>query len=174
MANILTVYYSRKGQNYWGGSIKNQEKGNTEILAEAIQAAVGGDIFEVDTVKPYAEDYHTCTEEAAAELKANARPRLKAYMENLDSYDTIFVGFPNWWGTMPMPVFSFLERYDLNGKRIIPFCTNEGSGMGRSERDLKSICTGARVEKGLAVRGTECPSFGRKAADWARRMTDKN
>lgn len=174
MANILTVYYSRKGQNYWGGSIKNLEKGNTEILAEAIQAAVGGDIFEVDTVKPYAEDYHTCAEEAAAELKANARPRLKAYMESLDSYDTIFVGFPNWWGTMPMPVFSFLERYDLNGKRIIPFCTNEGSGMGRSERDLKSICTGARVEKGLAVRGTECPSFGRKAADWARRMTDKN
>ena len=167
MANILIVYYSRKGQNYFGGSIRNLEKGNTEIAAEFIQKAVGGDLFEVDTVKPYSTDYTTCTQEAQAELRRNARPELKKYLDSLDGYDTIFVGYPNWWGTMPMAMFTFLERYDLSGKRIIPFCTNEGSGMGSSERDLKKICTGAAVERGLAIRGCETAKSEKKIAQWA-------
>ena len=168
MANILIVYYSRKGQNYFGGSIRNLEKGNTEIAAEFIQKAVGGDLFEVDTVKPYSTDYTTCTQEAQAELRRNARPELKKYLDSLDGYDTIFVGYPNWWGTMPMAMFTFLERYDLSGKRIIPFCTNEGSGMGSSERDLKKICTGAAVERGLAIRGCETAKSEKKIAQWAK------
>ena len=168
MEHILIVYYSRKGQNYWGGSIRDLPKGNTEIVAEMIQKAVGGDLFEVDTVKPYSADYTTCTQEAQAELKANARPELKAYLDSLDGYDTIFVGYPNWWGTMPMAMFTFLERYDLSGKRIIPFCTNEGSGMGGSERDLKKVCTGAAVERGLSVRGCEAAKSEKKVSDWAK------
>ena len=168
MANILIVYYSRKGQNYYGGSIRNLEKGNTEIAAEFIQKAVGGDLFEVDTIKPYSADYTTCTEEAQAELRRNARPELKKYLNSLDNYGTIFVGYPNWWGTMPMAMFTFLERYDLSGKRIIPFCTNEGSGMGSSERDLKKICIGAAVERGLAIRGCETAKSEKKIAQWAK------
>lgn len=170
MSRILIVYYSRKGENYWGGSIKKLVKGNTEIVAETIAEAVGGDLFEVDTVKPYSEDYHTCTEEAKRELNANARPELKKYMDSLDGYDTIFVGYPNWWGTMPMAMFTFLEKYDLGGKKIVPFCTNEGSGMGRSETDLKKICTGASVEKGLAVRGSAVEKSGKKVSEWAKRF----
>ena len=168
MENILIVYYSRKGQNYWAGSIRNLEKGNTEIVAEMIQEAVGGDLFEVDTVKPYSADYTACTQEAQAELKSNARPELKKYLDSLDGYDTIFVGYPNWWGTMPMAMFTFLEHYGLSGKRIIPFCTNEGSGMGSSERDLKKICTGATVERGLSIRGCEAAKSEKKVSDWAK------
>ena len=169
MANVLTVYYSRKGENYFGGTIRSVAKGNTEILAEAISEAVGGDLFEIDTVKPYSTNYTTCTEEAQEELRANARPELKELLADLSGYDTIFVGYPNWWGTCPMAVFSFLEHYDLAGKRILPFCTNEGSGMGHSERDLAKVCTGATVEKGLAICGSDAAKSAAKAADWAKK-----
>lgn len=168
MENILICYYSRKGENYFGGAIKNLPKGNTEIVAEMICDAVGGDLFEIDTVKPYSKDYHTCTAEAQEELRADARPELKEYLDDMDDYDTIFVGYPNWWGTMPMAMFTFLEHYDLTGKTIIPFCTNEGSGMGRSESDLKRICQGAKIEKGLAIRGSEASKSGKKVSDWAK------
>lgn len=93
MANLI-VYYSRKGENYWNGSIKNLSKGNTERVAEFIQNAVGGDLFEVETVKEYAQDYYKCIEEAKQELREKARPDLKEYLGNLDEYDTIFVGYP--------------------------------------------------------------------------------
>ena len=110
-------------------------------------------IFEVDTIKPYSESYNTCIEEAKAELRANARPEIKAYPPDFESYDTIFIGYPNWWGTMPMCMFTLLEKYDFTGKTVIPFCTNEGSGMGGSERDLKNICRGATIKAGLSIRG---------------------
>jgi flavodoxin len=103
-------------------------------------------------------------------LKSNARPELKSYLDSLAEYDTIFVGFPNWWGTMPMAMFTFLERYDLSGKKIVPFCTNEGSGMGISERDLKRICVGATVEKGLPIRGSDAVKSLQKATDWAKKF----
>lgn len=173
MSKILIVYYSRKGENYWGGSIKNLSKGNTETMAEMIQKAVGGDLFEVDTVKPYSSDYHICTEEAKAELRSNARPELRRYLDSLDGYDTIFVGYPNWWGTMPMAMFTFLEHYDLGGKKIIPFCTNEGSGMGSSEQDLKKICAGAEVKKGLALRGSETANSESRVTEWAKKIIDE-
>ena len=168
MSNLI-VYYSRRGQNYWNGSIKNLKKGNTEIVAEFIQRAVGGDLFEVETVKPYAEDYYACIDEAQKELRSSARPEIKRYPENLDGYDVIFVGYPNWWGTMPMAMFTLLEKYDLSGKKIIPFCTNEGSGMGSSERDLKKICIGAEVVKGLSIHGAEAAQSEKQVAEWARK-----
>ena len=171
MSKPLIVYYSRKGENYCAGSIRNLKKGNTEVVAEIIAGITGGDLFEVDTVKQYSPDYHACTEEAKAELRENARPELKRYIDNLDRYDTIFVGYPNWWGTMPMAMFTFLEHYDLSGKRIIPFCTNEGSGMGSSERDLKKICKGAEIESGLAIRGTDAANSRDKVEVWVKKLT---
>lgn len=170
MSKTLIVYYSRKGENYVNGSVKSLAKGNTEVVAEMIAGLTGGDLFEIDTVKPYAADYYTCIEEAKAELQRNARPELKAYPDSLDGYDTIFVGYPNWWGTMPMPVFTFLEHFDLTGKRILPFCTNEGSGMGSSERDLKRICKGAKVESGLSIHGAEAANSRSKVEAWVRNL----
>ena len=96
-AKNLIIYYSRKGENYWNGSIRNIAKGNTEIVAEFIQKAVGADLFEVDTLKPYSTDYTTCTQEAQQELRTGARPELKKYLDSIDDYDNIFVCGPCWW-----------------------------------------------------------------------------
>ena len=93
MSKALIVYYSRKGENYWNGSIKNLEKGNTEIVAEMIAEQTGGDLFEVETVKEYPADYYACIEEAKAELREKARPELKGYVDNLARYDTVFLGY---------------------------------------------------------------------------------
>ena len=166
----LIAYYSRKGENYWAGSVKNLEKGNTERVAEFVQEATGGDLFEIETVKVYDADYYKCIDDAKAELQADARPELKAYPESLDAYDTIFLGYPNWWGTCPMCVFTFLEHFDLTAKRIIPFCTNEGSGMGGSEKHLKKVCKGAVVEKGLSITGNQAAQSHDAVVAWARSM----
>ena len=170
MPNILIAYYSRRGENYWDGQIVSLAKGNTEVVAGMIQKVVGGDLFEIDTVKPYPADYTACTEVAQEELRCNARPELKNYLESLAGYDTIFVGFPNWWGTCPMAVFTFLEHYDLTGKKIIPFCTNEGSGMGSSERDLKKVCTGAEVLNGLQIRGYKAVQSEAVVVQWEEKF----
>lgn len=170
MCKTMIVYYSRTGENYWNGSIKNLEKGNTETVAEMVADMTGGDLFEVETVKTYPEDYYQCIDEAKAELQRGDRPEVKAYADDLEDYDTIYVGYPNWWGTMPMVMFTFLEHYDLSGKRIIPFCTNEGSGMGGSERDLKKICKGAKVEKGFSIHGAEAAQSRSKVEAWVRKM----
>lgn len=166
MSKTLIVYYSRKGENYWNGSIKTLSKGNTEIVAEMIADFTGGDLFEVDTVKAYPADYYACIDAAKKELREGARPELKNTLDDLDGYDIIFVGYPNWWGTMPMAMFTFLEQADLSGKRILPFCTNEGSGMGSSERDLKKICKGADVARGLSIHGAEAASSRSKVESW--------
>lgn len=164
----LIAYYSRKGENYWAGNIKVLAKGNTERVAEFVAEATGGDLFEIRTAGDYSESYMECIEEAKAELQADVRPELMEYPESLDAYDTIFVGYPNWWGTCPMCVFTFLEHFDLTGKRVIPFCTNEGSGMGESERDLKRACKGATVEKGLSVTGNRAADSRDKVVAWAK------
>ena len=169
MANLI-VYYSRKGQNYWNGSIVDLAKGNTERVAEFVQKAVGGDLFEIETVREYSRDYMTCTREAKDELTGGARPELKRWPDSLDAYDTIFVGYPNWWGTMPMCVYTFLERYDLSGKRIVPFCTNEGSGLGSSERDIRNACPGAIVKPGLSIHGGSAASAEKRVAEWAQKI----
>lgn len=169
MSKILIVYYSRKGENYWNGSIRSIAKGNTERVAEFIHKAVGGDLFEIDTVRRYSDKYMTCIEEAKQELREKARPEIKAYPDNFDEYDTFFIGYPNWWGTMPMCMYTLLEHYDLTGKTIIPFCTNEGSGMGGSERELKKLCKGAVIKPGLSIHGAEAKQSENKAAQWAKR-----
>ena len=169
---ILIAYFSRSGENFWNGTVKNLKKGNTEIVAEFIQKAVGGDLFKIETVKPYSDDYYTCTEEAQAELRKNARPELKNYPSTIDKYDVIFIGYPNWWGTMPMPVFTLLEKFDFAGKKIIPFCTNEGTGIGSSEWDLIRTCVGAQVESGISIHGAEAAESERMVAEWAKRAIE--
>jgi flavodoxin len=149
----LIAYYSRKGQNYVNGDIVDLPVGNTEIAALIIQATTGGDLLHLETVKEYPEDYGRTTDVAREELRQNARPKLKDQPKSVDGYDTVFLGYPNWCGTAPMPVFTFLESYDFSGKTIIPFCTHEGSGMGRSESDIRKACPGAKVLGGLAIRG---------------------
>ena len=170
MAKNLILYYSRKGENYWNGSVKNIEKGNTEIVAEFIQKAVGGDLFEVDTVKPYADDYYVCIEEAKKELRENARPAIKQSLNSIDEYDNIFVCGPCWWGTFPMAMFTQLEKLNFSGKKVMAVMTHEGSGLGSCERDLKKICVGATFGKGLAVHGADASKSESAVASWAGKV----
>ena len=169
MSKNLIIYYSRKGENYWNGSIRSIPKGNTEIVAEFIQKAVGGDLFEIETVQEYSTDYMTCTREAQDELHANARPELKKYLDSIDEYDNVFVCGPCWWGTFPMAVFTQLEKLDWTGKHVMAVMTHEGSGLGSCERDLKKICTGATFGKGLAVHGAEAAQSESSVASWAKK-----
>ena len=168
MSKSLVVYYSRKGGNYFPGGIKSIEKGNTEIAAEFVAKAVDADLFEIEPVKPYSDDYNTCCDEAKAELKANARPAIKAFMDDFDAYDTIFVCYPNWWGTIPMCVLTFLDHYDLSGKTIAPLCTNEGSGLGNSVTDLKRNYPSAVFADGFALRGHQAAKSENAIAKWAK------
>ena len=169
MAKNLIIYYSRKGENYVNGSIVDLKKGNTEICAEFIQKAVGGDLFEIQTVNEYSADYHKCTEEARKELKENARPELKKYLEEISDYNNIFVCGPCWWGTYPAAVFTQLERLDFTGKKVMALMTHEGSGLGSSERDLRKICKGAIFGSGIAVHGADAEKAESAVADWAKK-----
>ena len=168
MSNVLVVFYSRKGENHMPGGIRVREKGHTAYAAEYIQKALDADIFEIDTVKPYAANYRECCVQAVAEAKANARPEIKGYVADLSQYDTIFVCFPCWCGTAPMCVFTFLEHYDLTGKKIIPLCTNEGSGLAKAPKDLEASCPGSSVAPGLSVRGHQVKDSEAIIAAWAK------
>ncbi len=152
---ILIAYFSHSG--------------NTRIIAEDIHKNLGGDLFEIATVAAYPQDYNVVVDVARREQTANTRPALAANVENPASYDVVLLGFPNWWGTMPMAVFNFLEQSDFSGKRILPFCTHEGSGMGRSESDIKRLCPGATVVKGFAVRGSHVHAARVEVANWLRK-----
>lgn len=152
-SRCLIAYFSRKGQNYVNGDITDLPIGNTEIAAGMIQAATGGDLFHLEPATEYPAGYHEATEVAQKELRRKARPELKEQPGSLDGYEVVFLGYPNWWGTAPMPVFTFLESHDFTGKTILPFCTHEGSGLGHSESDIRKACPGARVMGSLAIKG---------------------
>ena len=139
------------------------------MVAEFIQNAVGGDLLEVDTVKPYAADYYACIEEAKQELTAQARPALKKYLDSIDGYDNIVVCGPCWWGTFPMAIFTQLEKLDFTGKKVMAVMTHEGSGLGSCERDLKKLCQGAEFGKGLAVHGADAAKSESTVAAWAKK-----
>ena len=168
MAKQLVVYYSRKGENYMPGGIEVLRKGNTEYAAEYVANAIGADLFEIVTVKPYAANYRECCMEAVAEVKANARPKIKGYVEDIGDYDTVIVCYPCWCGTAPMCVFTFLEQYDLTGKKLVPLCTNEGSGLGNSVKDIEKSCPGAVVASGLSIPGHMCKNSQELLSSWAK------
>ena len=168
-SKILIAYFSRNGNNYIGESIMNLPVGNTEIAARMIKKLTNGDLFKLDPVRKYSEDYHACTVEAQDEQRTNARPELTSYPDSIDSYDAIILCYPNWWGTMPMPVWTFLEQFDFSQKAILPICTHEGSGMGRSESDIKQLCPIARIEKGLAIQGGNVKNAETDIESWLRK-----
>lgn len=168
MSKTFIAYFSHTGENYFGGSIRNIDKGNTEIVAEIAQKLTGGDLFEIKTVTQYPVNYKECCDVAAAEGKSNARPQLQSSVPNLDAYDTVILGYPCWWGTMPQAVFTFLESADFSGKKILPFCTHEGSGMGRSESDIKRLVPKASVKKGLAIVGSACKESESELKNWLK------
>lgn len=162
----ITVYFSRAGQNYVNGEIKELKTGNTETAALLLQKETGCELFKIEPAVSYSEIYSECVKEAVADMKSGARPEPVSWPENMEQYDTVYLAYPNYCGTMPMILFTFLEKYDFTGKKICPLCTNEGSGMGRSEEDIKRLCPGADVRKGLSVHGAEAEKAGDAIRSW--------
>ena len=144
--------------------------GNTRVIANQIHGLVGGEIFEIVSVNPNPTDYDTVVEQARKELKASHRPKLKSKLENVKPYDAIFVGYPNWWGTFPMPVATFLEETDFTGKTVVPFCTHEGSRLGKSVANLTKLCPRAKTLEGLAIRGGSVTNARDDLAQWIKRL----
>ena len=167
---ILVAFFSRTGENYAVGRI---EQGNTHIVAELIASATGGTLFRIEPATPYPDDYRACTEVAQREKRSKARPALVGEIA-AEEYDVIFLGYPNWWGDLPMCVYTFLEQHDWQGKVVIPFCTHEGSGLSDTENLLRAACRGASVLNGLAVRGAvaqnERETARRQVLEWLKRL----
>jgi len=153
-SKILIVYYSRTG--------------NTETVAKSIRQLTGGDLFRVETVKPYPEDYNRTTEIATDEKNSNARPEIKGKVGNIDQYETIFIGFPIWWGTHPMAMATFLESHDLEGKTVIPFCTHGGGGVDQGFIDVQKLSPRANHRKGLSLSGSRAGSAGSQIEKWLK------
>ena len=166
MAKTLIAYFSRADENYFGGAMRYLKVGNTEIVCGLIKELIDADSFKIEMKNPYSPVYMTCIDEAKRDLRAKARPELVSLPESLDGYDTIVLAYPNYWGTMPMAVFTFLETFDFTGKTILPLCTNEGSGMGASERDIKKTCPGADVKPGLSVTGSQAANAKASVKKW--------
>ena len=168
MAKTLIAFFSRADENYFGGAMRYVKVGNTEIVAGIIEDLILADTFKIEMKNPYSPVYMTCIEEAKKDLRAKARPELVSMPESIDEYDTVILAYPNYWGTMPMAVYTFLENFDFSGKTILPLCTNEGSGMGSSEREIKKTCPGAEVKKGLPITGSAAASSKSSVERWLK------
>lgn len=164
---ILTAYFSHAGENYFDGKIKAVTEGNTAIVAKKIAAATGSELFEIARETPYPYSYAECVKEAKEEFIRNSRPELKEKI-SVKGYDVVILAYPNWCGTMPMAVFTFLESGDFAGKKILPLCTNEGSRMGRSEGDVKKLCPEAEIADGLSVKGSLAAESDEKVYAWLK------
>lgn len=168
MAKILIAFFSRADENYFGGAMRYVRVGNTEIVCQQMGNLVEADTFKIEMKNPYSPVYMTCIEEAKADLRANARPELLSLPASIDEYDTIILAYPNYWGTIPMAVATFLEAFDFTGKTILPLCTNEGSGMGSSEKDIRKYAKGAVMGKGLAVIGSQAAASQSAVEKWLK------
>lgn len=156
---VLVCFFSRTGENYAVGNIK---KGNTHFIAEMIAEETGGQLFEIKTKKEYPAVYRACTEVAKEEKESSARPEIQSDIA-IEDYDVIFIGYPNWWGDMPMAIYTFIEKHNWQGKTVVPFCTHEGSGLSDTENYVKKVCKGSMVLKGIAVKGTVAQNEQAKA-----------
>lgn len=172
MNKTAVVYFSHSGMNYAKGKIVKLEKGNTKVAAEKIAEYCGAALFELKEAEAYPEDYRECVERAKREMQADARPALKETVD-ISAYDDIFLGYPNWCGTMPKIVWTFLESSDLSGKKIHPFCTNEGSGAGWSGQDIKKLCPDAIVSEVLSVCGSDVAASDGLLRDWVEKTLTK-
>lgn len=162
----LVAYYSRADENYFRGKMQVIKVGNTEKVAKLIAKLVHADLFKIEQKKPYSADYNTCIAEAKEDKKNNTRPELTNLIDSIDEYDEIYLGYPNYCGTMPMAVYTFLETFDFSGKKIHPFCTHEGSGLSGTENDIKKVARGADVTKGLAIVGSTVDSAMSVVEKW--------
>jgi flavodoxin len=153
---VLVAYFSHSG--------------NTREIANQIHKSAGGDIFEIQAVKPYPDDYNAVVERARQELDSGDKPALKTKIENIKSYDLVFIGYPNWWSTVPAPVRVFLSECDLSGKTIAPFCTHEGSGLGRSVADISKLCPKSTLLEGVAIRGSAVKTAQSKVSEWLKKI----
>ena len=166
MAKTLIAFFSRADENYFCGAMRYVKVGNTEIVCGIIGELIDADSFKIEMKEPYSPVYMTCIEQAKKDLRDKVRPELVRYLESLDAYDTVVLAYPNYWGTMPMAVVSFLEHFDFSGKTILPLCTNEGSGMGGSERDLRRYAPGAEIRKGLSITGSRAAASRDEVKRW--------
>ena len=145
--------------------------GNAELIANWIAEETGGDLFSIKTQNKYSSDYDECLNQARKERDNNERPALVERVNNIDDYDVIFLGFPNWWYTCPMAVFTFVESYDLSGKTIIPFCTHGTGGLSRTIRDLKNLLPeNCEVLEAIGVYRPEVKNSKNKVLDWLRKL----
>ena len=166
MAKTLIAFFSRADENYFGGAMRYVKVGNTEIVCNIIKKLIAADTFKIEMKQPYSPAYMTCIEEAKKDLREKARPELVSLPSSLEQYDTVILAYPNYWGTMPMAVFTFLEHFDFSGKTILPLCTHEGSGLGGSERDIKKTCPGAGVNPGLPISGSSAADAEADVKKW--------
>lgn len=148
----LVVYFS------WSG--------NTENVAKSVQSQTDSDIFEIVPATSYSDDYDTVLDVAQEEQKENARPAISGSIENIDQYDVVYVGFPNWWGDMPMILYTFFDTYDLSGKTIAPFCTSGGSGLSGTVNEIKSLEPDASVTEGLHIGSSSSSEPGDAVSQW--------
>lgn len=169
MDKIMTLYFSIKGQTI-GPHMKivYQEKGNSQIVAEYIQDITQCTLFEIKADKEYSKNHMTLIKEAKEELKQHIHVPVKEYPEDLDSYQKIFLVYPNWWNTIPMVVATFLSHYDWKDKVIIPICTNEGSGLGESREDIKEYALNADVKEGVSFIGSQVVNQEASIKEWIR------
>lgn len=168
MAKILTVFFSLKGENHGADEqTVYLAKGYTAVAAGFIQKTVGGDIFEIKTVKNYSRDYLGMLYEAQEEQENGIRPELREYVD-IDDYDIIYLGYPNWWLSLPMAVVSFLEHYDWSGKRVIVFVTSGGGGFGNSIKEIRKICTGIDILAAGHFLGYQVEDSEQEISEWAK------
>ena len=164
---VLIVFFSHAGENYAVGNVK---VGNTKFVADEIQKVTGGDEFEIVAEKNYDMSYDALTKLAKEETEKGEKPAFKGEVKNIDDYDTIFIGGPVWWGTYPRVMFTFFDKYDLNGKTIIPFTTHEGSGLGSVVEDLKSVYSNATFKEAFSIYGHETRKDLSKVDKWLKRL----
>lgn len=166
-AKVLIVFFSHAGENYNVGNIK---VGNTKLVADEIQKVTGGDEFEIVANKNYGLPYNDLVNVAKEETEKGEKPSFKGEVKNIDDYDTVFIGGPIWWGTYPRVMFTFFDKYDLNGKTIIPFSTHEGSGLGSVVEDLKTLYPNATFKEAFSIYGTETRKDLSKVDKWLKRL----
>ena len=162
-SKAIVIFFSHAGENYSVGNIK---VGNTKIVADYISEITGADQFEVVAVKSYDMPYNKLIEVAKKEQQAGEKPAFKGKIDNLADYDIVFVGTPIWWGTFPQVMFTFFDKYDLNGKKVYPFSTHEGSGLGSIVRDLRRIYPKADIQKGFSIYGHDVRTGKDKVTKW--------
>ena len=168
MAKTLIAFFSRRDENYVGISKEYLNVGITETAVEKIRELIDADVFQITMKKPYSREYEACMKESKEDLDNNARPELAFMPQSIDACDTVILAYPNYWDTMPMAVFTFLEAFDFSGKRILPLCTNEGSDLGRSVQDIIKTCPGADVKPGLSLAGCGIDSAKPHIERWLR------